>query len=103
MINSQIREYNYYLYSSENDIYGQKTLIKDEDGEPAVQGTIKIAINNTSTAIQDNISYRDATYIGLTMSKSINDHYVIQYGDERLKVLYVNKHGRYKQVFLNSI
>lgn len=97
-----MKEYNYFLYSSEPDVYGQTTLIKDENGEPAVQGTIKIAINNTSTAIQDNIRYKDASYIGLT-HQSIDDTYVIQYGDERLKVLYVNSQGRYKQVFLNNI
>lgn len=103
MINTQMREYNYFLYSSEPNAYGQLTLIKDADGEPVIQGTIKIAINNTSTAIQENISYKDATYIGLTLNKNINDTYVIQYGDEHLKVLYVNPQGRYRQVFMNSI
>ena len=103
MINAQMKEYNYFLYSSEPDVYGQTTLIKDENGEPAVQGTIKMAINNTSTAIQDNLRYKDATYIGLTLNKFIADTYVIQYGNERLKVLYVNPQGRYRQVFLNSI
>lgn len=103
MINAQMREYAYYLYSIEPDQYGQLTLIKDENGEPVVQGTVKLAINNTSTSIQDNIRYKDATYLGLTMDNSITDRYVIQYGAERLKVLYVNPQGRYKQVFLNSI
>lgn len=103
MINANMREYNYFLYNSEPDAYGQRTLIKDENGEPAVQGTIKMSIEITSTAIQDNIKYKGAAYIGLTMNKSINDYYVIQYGEERLKVLYVNAKGRFRQVFLNSI
>lgn len=103
MINAQMRTYDYYLYNDEPDIYGQFTLIKGEDGEPTVMGTIKLAINNTTTAIQDNIRYKDATYIGLTQDKHINDTYVIQYGEERLKVLYVNPQGRYRQVFMNSI
>ena len=98
-----MRDYNYYLYNSEEDAYGQRTLIKDDNGEPAVQGTIKMAINNTSTAIQDNIRYKAATCLGLTLDKNINDSYVIQYGDERLKVLYVNPQGRYRQVFMNNI
>lgn len=102
MINAQMREYDYFLYNTETDLYGQRTLIKDENGEPVVQGTVKMAINNTSTSIQDNIRYKDATYLGLTRG-NINDRYVIQYGEERLKVLYVNPLGRYKQVFLNSI
>ena len=103
MINPSMRDYNYYLYNSEPDAYGQYTLIKDENGEPVVQGTVKLSINNTSTSIQDNIKYKNATYLGLTLNKNINDTYVIQYGEERLKVLYVNPQGRYKQVFLNNI
>ena len=103
MINAQMKEYIYYRYNSDTDAYGQLTLIKDADGEPVIQGTVKIAINNSSTAIQENIRYKDATYIGLTLNKSIDDTYVIQYGDERLKVLYVTPQGRYRQVFLNSI
>ena len=103
MINAQMRDYNYFLYASEPDTYGQFTLIKDADGEPVVQGTVKMAINNTSTIIQDNIQYKDATYIGLTHNRYIDDNYVIQYGDERLKVLYVIRQGTYRQVFMNSL
>ena len=98
-----MKSYNYYLYNPEDDIYGQRTLIKDASGEPAVQGTIKIAINHTSTSIQDNINYREASYMGLTMSHKVDDTYVIQYGDERLKVLYVVPKGRYRQVFMTSM
>ena len=103
MINANMREYNYFLYNSDTDAYGQKTLIKDDNGEPVIQGTIKMSIDNTTTAIQDNINYQNAQYIGLTMNKNISDHYVIQYGEEQLKVLYVVPKGRYRQVFLNSI
>lgn len=103
MINAQMREYNYFLYNDEPDAYGQRTLIKDAGGEPVVQGTVKLAINNTSTTIQDNIQYKNATYVGLTLDVRVSDYFVIQYGDERLKVLYVNPMGRYKQVFMNSI
>ena len=103
MINAQFKEYGYYLYNSENDIYGQKTLIKDDKGEPAVQGTIKMAINHTATSIQENINYKDASYLGLTLSRSVDDTFVIQYGEERLKVLYVVPTGRYRQVFMARI
>ena len=94
-----MREYQYYLYAEENE-YGQRVLLKDNNGEPVVQGTVKLSITNTSTTITDNIRYRDAQYIGLT-KQNINDNYVIQYGDIKLKVLYVID-GRYKQVFLNE-
>lgn len=100
MINANMRDYSYYLYDENND-YGQRILIKDNNGEPAVQGTVKMSITNTSTSIQDSIRYKDATYIGLTLA-SVTDAYVIQYGDIKLKVLYVIPAGRYKQVFLNE-
>ena len=103
MINTQMKDYSYYLYNSDTDAYGQRTLIKDDNGEPAVQGTVRLSIHHTSTTIQSNIQYKDATYIGLTQNRYIDDNYVIQYGDERLKVLYVIRQGTYRQVFMNSI
>lgn len=101
MINAQMREYTYFLYDS-NNAYGQQVLIKDDNGEPVPQGTVKMAINITSQSVQDNINYTSANYLGLTHS-TVTDNYVIKYGDEMLKVLYVNPLGRYKQVFLGKI
>lgn len=101
MINSHMKEYNYYLFD-ENNAYGQKTLLKDENGEPVIQGTVKLSIHNTSNTIQDNLLYAGATYIGLTFNKAISDNYVVQYGNEKLKVLYVIPSNRYQQVFMNS-
>ena len=96
MINTEMRFYDYYTYGAPNE-YGQQTLSKD------VQGSIKMAINTTTQSIQDNINYKDSSYIGLTHDSTVNDTYVIQYGDELLKVLYVNPRGRFKQVFLKKI
>lgn len=96
MINSQMKTYNYFLYK-DADEYGQEQLTKD------VQGTIKISINLTSQSVQDNIKYKDCGYIGLTFDAKVNDAYVIEYGEELLKVLYVTTTGRYKQVFLKNI
>lgn len=101
MINANKRNYDYYLYADKSS-YGQQTLIKGEDGQPSVQGSIKMTITNTSTSIQDNIKYKDAAYLGLTYDE-VSDRYVIQYGDARLKVLYVNPLGRQKQVFMSEI
>lgn len=101
MITRDMKSYNYYQYGDSN-AYGQLALIKDDQGNPLVQGTIKIAINTTSESIQDNVRYKDSSYIGLT-HENIDDSYVIQYGDEKLKVLYVNSRGRFKQVFLKNI
>lgn len=102
MINTNMRNYNYFLYGAPDE-YAQQTVIKDESGEPKVQGTIKIAIEITSQSIQDNINYKDCSYIGLTHNSSVNENYLIQYNNELLKVLYVNSKGKLKQVFLKQI
>ena len=95
MINNQMKNYNYYTYSNDN-AYGQPSLSE------TAQGKIKMAINVTSQFVQDNIQYKNATYIGITFA-DVNDKYVIQYGDTKLKVLYVNATGRYKQVFMSEM
>lgn len=93
MINTTTRTYNYFIYGA-NDEYGQPQLTQ----EP--QGTIKMAIYNTSQATQQNILYQDASYIGLTSDAGVNDTYVIEMNEERLKVLYVQPRGIWKQVFM---
>lgn len=95
MIATDMKTYNYFLYK-DKDAYGQLQMSK----EP--KGTVKMAINITSQSIQDNINYKGASYLGLTHSL-LDDSYVIQYGDLKLKVLYVNPRGRLKQVFLAEI
>lgn len=95
MINNIMRTYDYYLYGI-NDAYGQPQL----STEPA--GNIKMAITITSQSIQDNIQYQNATYLGLTHA-AVDDKYVIQYGDRKLKVLYVNSAGRLNQVFMGEM
>lgn len=92
MINTDMRDYDYYLYG-DDDGYGQPSLSAD------VQGSVKMAINTVSQSVQDSILYKESEYIGLTHA-SVNDKYVIQYGEDKLKVLYVNPKGRYKQVFM---
>lgn len=98
MINADMRLYNYFTIGKDNG-YGQAQL----PGPDAIpKGTIKMTINITSQSIQDNINYKDSQYIGLTQAK-VDDTYVIEYGKERLKVLYVNPKGRYNQVFLQEM
>lgn len=94
MINTEMKTYNYYTLG-EFDEYGQQSL----PTEP--QGSIKMAIYNSTTAITDNIKYKEATYIGLTLA-AVNDAYIIDFGEERLKVLYVIPIGRYKTVYLKE-
>lgn len=99
MINSRMRAYDYYLIGDDNG-YGQVSLIRDENGEPVKQGEVTLSISTISQTVADDIRYTDATYIGLTHDRNITDTYIIQYEQELLKVQYVNKDGRYTQVFM---
>ena len=81
MINADMREYDFYLYSEPNS-YGQSVLSED------VQGTVKMAIYNSNKSLTGGVDYTGGHYVGLTHDKGISDKYVIQYGDIRLKVLY---------------
>lgn len=96
MINTNMRTYNYFTLGG-SDGYGQPTV----SAEP--QGTIKMAIYLSSQSTQDNINYKDCNYTGLTTDKTINDKMIIEFGDEKLKVLYINTAGRYVQAFLKKL
>lgn len=93
MIMTDMRAYNFSALG-EKDAYGQ---VKPSE---EVKGTIKMAINISSQSVQDNINYKDCSYVGLTMDKSVNDKMIIHYGSEKLKVQYINPRGRYIQVYL---
>lgn len=95
MINAQMKSYSYFTLGADNG-YGQPTVSE----EP--KGTVKMAVNISTQAIQDNINYKNCSYIGLTKD-DVDDTYIIQFGKERLKVLYINPLGRYKQVFLAEL
>lgn len=93
MISNAMSDYTYSTLGFKDE-YGQ------EIETPEAQGTIKLAIYSLTNTIGANIKYKDATYLALTHNKAINDSYVINYGDEKLKVLYTIPSGRYTQVFL---
>lgn len=95
MINANMREYEYYLYEDKNG-YGQPTLSKE------IQGTIKMSIDTTNQSTQNNVNYKEASYIGLTHA-DVTDKFVIKYGNEKLKVLYANPKGRFNQIFMRSM
>lgn len=96
MINADMRFYDYYTLGNADE-YGTPQISSD------IVGSIKLAIYTTSQNVTDNINYRDANYIGLTKASVINDTFVIKYGEEFLKVLYIQPKGRYKQVFLKKV
>ena len=95
MINAQMTEYKYFVYK-ENE-YGEQVI------DTSSSGTILMAINLVNKEVTDNILYTNANYIGLTLDNSITDKFVIEYGKKKLKVLYVNPQGRYKQVFMAKV
>lgn len=84
-----MHSYTYKKYGAE-DAYGQPAL---GDG-----GTANMAISVVSNQVGDNSLYRDAQYIGLTKA-ALDDRCVINYGEDKLKVLYVVP-GRYNQVYM---
>lgn len=92
MISINTRAYDFYLYETAN-AYGQAQLSAEKKGQ------IKMSIFDLNKNTQDNIKYQNATFLGLTF-ENITDRYVIQYGETKLKVLYVMPRGRHKQVFM---
>lgn len=95
MIATDMRIYNYFTLG-EKDEYGQRTI------PTTPSGTIKMALNITSQNIQDNILYKNCSYVGITHA-NVDDTYIIENGNERLKVLYVNNKGRYNLVYLGNM
>lgn len=96
MIANSMREYNFYTLG-EDDAYGQPqidTLIP--------RGEVRMSVNLASQNTTDNILYADCEYVGLTHA-NVEDTYIIEYGNERLKVKYINPAGRYKQVYMVRI
>lgn len=93
MINADMRLYDYFTLGGK-DAYGQPQLTKNQD-------KIKMAINIASQSTQDNILFKDCSYVGLTMA-DVSDAFVIDYEGTKLKVLYVNPKGRYNQVFMTN-
>ena len=95
MINTDMKLYNFYIYGEKN-AYGQVQPSNE------VKGQVKMAIYETSQAIQDNINYKQASFIGLTRAL-LDDTYLIEYNGQKLKVQYVTPKGRLYQVFLAKI
>ena len=92
MISRDFKLYNFSTIGAA-DAYGQPQINAE------TQGQVKMAIYTTSQGVQDNVNYSGANYIGLT-NDSVEDTYIIEYEQERLKVLYIQPRGRYKQVFM---
>jgi hypothetical protein len=99
MIINRMRLYDYWKVAV-NEEYGQEVM---PAAEAEAAGKVKLAIYPTSTGTQDNILYANCAYVALTYDAEIDDKYIIQYGKERLKVMYKQPQGRMKQVFLKRV
>lgn len=95
MIATDMRIYNYFTLGEKNE-YGERTI------STTPTGTIKMALNIASQSVQDNVLYKNCSYVGITYA-NVDDTYIIQNGNERLKVLYVNNRGRYTLVYMTNI
>ena len=97
MINTNYRLYNYFTLGVNE--YGQEVA----STEPTGKVKLSIALRNQTTL--DNILYQDAQYMAFTHDTKVNDTYIIEYGQERLKVLYVSEsaHNRPRQIFLTRV
>lgn len=95
MIATDMRIYNYFTLGEKNE-YGERTI------STTPTGTIKMALNIASQSVQDNVLYKNCSYVGITHA-NVDDTYIIQNGNERLKVLYVNNRGRYTLVYMTNI
>lgn len=93
MINAKMRDYNFFTFGTKN-AFGEETL------SAFPTGTVRMSIHLTSQTIQDNINYKDCNYIGFTHDTKVDDTYVIEYEGTKLKVLYVNPNGRFRQVYM---
>ena len=96
MIATDMRPHTFFTIGEPNE-YGM-SVVSDEP-----KGVIKMAIYINSQSVVDNIKYKDATYVGLTADTSVDDTYIIDYLGVKLKVLYVNPQGRYKQVWMTEL
>lgn len=98
MINANMRLYNYYTLGEANE-YGQQAVSQQPTGK------VKLSIALRSQSTQDNILYQDAQFIAFTHDTKVDDTYIIEYGKERLKVLYIAEtaQNRPRQIFLARV
>lgn len=90
-----MRDYSFYTLDG-TDAYGQPQTTD-------TVGTVRMAIYLYTQNVTDSIKYRDCTYIGFTHDKAIADNYIVNYENKKLKVLYVNPVGRFKQVYMKEM
>lgn len=78
------------------DEYGQDLV------EPIAQKSITLTFGLYNHKQTDDIRYQNVEYTGLT-TYDINDNQIIEIGEKKYKVLFVNMFGRMNQVFLKAM
>lgn len=87
--------YNYFTLGNDDD-YGQPQTALIPAGE------VKLSISLSSQSKTDNVLYATAAYIGLTTEDKLTVSSIVDYNGNKLKVVYINPFGRYKQVYLEQ-
>lgn len=91
----RMKKYTYSAISDKLDEYGQP-ITQDKTGE------VLMAISVTKHSPVDSPLYVDSEFTGITQNKEIDETYIINYDNKKLKVLYVIK-GRFNQVFMQEV
>lgn len=93
MVNTNMRTYDYYTLSDTTNDYGEETISTTK------QGQVKLSINLLNKQMEDSVLYAGSSYVGITM-ENVNDKMIIEFNGSKLKILYINDLGRYKQVYM---
>ena len=93
MINREIKTVSIKYYDG-RDEYGQELATLQDTKE------IQAAFGMISKGTSNNIDYIDATHYILTKDDTITDKCKLVVDEHEYKVIYVNNHRMWKQVFL---
>ena len=97
-IQAEIKSYPFAEYAASRNQYGE--LVFPSFSTSGTSINMAIFLNNQAT--NNSINYIECDYIGLT-KETVDDTCVVKYGNEYLKVKYVNPIGRYNQVALVKV
>lgn len=93
MINREMKTVSIKYYDG-RDEYGQELATLQDTKE------IQAAFGMISKSTSNNIDYIDATHYILTKDNTITDKCKLVVDEHEYKVIYVNNHRMWKQVFL---
>lgn len=93
MIEADMKLYDVFALNG-RDSYGQPSMSEEPIGKT------RMAIYVANQAVSTNTLYSDAQYMGITLN-DLDDTCYIKYGEDMLKVKYVQGSSRYNYVFMS--